>query len=226
MLHSIAKMNAYTPTERTQVRRLPKRGTFDRGVIHSILDAGFVCHLGFIHEGSPVVLPTGYGRSGDTLYLHGSSASRMFKAAASGIEICATVTIVDGLVLARSAFHHSMNYRSVAVFGRARPVEAREEKLEALRLFTEHVLPGRWAKVRQPNDLELKATLVLALPLEEVSAKVRTGPPLDDVEDLSWPVWAGVLPLRLRADDPVPPEGSTGVAAAWSQRRLAGTIIE
>jgi nitroimidazol reductase NimA-like FMN-containing flavoprotein (pyridoxamine 5'-phosphate oxidase superfamily) len=209
---------SFTPTGRTTVRRLPKRGTYDRAVVHAILDSGLVCHVGFVHEGSPVVIPTGYGRKEDLLYLHGSAASRMLRTAAEGGQICVAVTIVDGLVLAKSAFHHSMNYRSVVVFGRARVVEDRDEKLEALRTFTEHVLPGRWQGVRQPNDQELKATLVLALPVDEVSAKVRTGPPIDDEEDLSWPVWSGVLPLSLEAGDPNPADGGAEIKAAWEKR--------
>ncbi len=208
------------PTPRTQVKRLPTRGHFDRGVVNAILDEGIVCHVGFVHEGSPVVIPTGYGRRGDTLLLHGSAASRMFRTLASGAEICVTVTLVDGLVLAKSAFHHSMNYRSVVIFAKARSLDGPEEKRDALRVFTEHVLPGRWATTRPPNGQELKATLVVALPIEEASAKIRTGPPMDDEEDLSWPVWAGVLPLRVRADDPVPAGGSEAVAEGWTRRSL------
>jgi hypothetical protein len=151
-----------------------------------------------------VVIPTGYGRQGDTLYIHGSPASRMFRALGKGADVCITVTLVDGLVLARSAFHHSMNYRSVVIFGKATVLEDPAAKREALHVFTEHVAPGRWQEVRQPSDKELQATTVLALPLEEVSAKVRTGPPLDDEEDYTWPVWAGVLPLDLEPSAPLP----------------------
>jgi hypothetical protein len=197
-------MTDFTPTERTQVHRLPKRGVYDREVVYRILDEGLVCHVGFVADGKPVVIPTGYGRAGDTLYVHGSPASRMFKALGEGVDVCITVTLVDGLVLARSAFHHSMNYRSVVVFGKATVLEDPAAKREALRVFTEHVARGRWQEVRQPSEKELKATTVLSLPLDEVSAKVRTGPPLDDEEDYSWPVWAGVLPLELAPFAPLP----------------------
>jgi nitroimidazol reductase NimA-like FMN-containing flavoprotein (pyridoxamine 5'-phosphate oxidase superfamily) len=190
-------MRNFSSTERTRVRRLPKRGNYDRESVYKILDEAMICHVGFIVDGQPYVIPTGYGRSGDTLYIHGASTSRMLNSAAEGIPVCITVTLVDGLVLARSAFHHSMNYRSVVILGTARRVESDEEKLAALRTFTEHVVPGRWADVRQPTPQELKATTVLALPLEEVSAKIRTGPPIDDDADYALPIWAGVLPLRL-----------------------------
>ncbi|MCA1629570.1 MAG: pyridoxamine 5'-phosphate oxidase family protein [Acidobacteria bacterium] len=196
-------MENFTPTDRTVVRRLPKRASYDRALVHQILDEGFVCHVGFVADGKPFVIPTAYGRLGDTLYLHGAKASRMLKALAAGAEACVTVTLVDGLVLARSAFHHSMNYRSVVVFGRASAVEDPREKLAAMRAFSEHLIPGRWDEVREPNERELTATLVLALPLAEVSAKVRAGAPVDDEEDLALPVWAGELPLRLSAGEPV-----------------------
>ncbi len=191
-------------TARTRLRRLPKRGSFDRRTVYEILDEGFVCHVGFVSDGQPFVIPTAYGRAGDELYLHGARASRMLKALGEGADVCVTVTLVDGLVLARSAFHHSINYRSVVVFGRARVVETDEEKTRALRAFTEHVMPGRWDEVRWPTPEELAATLVLALPLAEASAKVRTGPPVDDEEDYRLPVWAGVLPLRTSAGEPEP----------------------
>ena len=208
-------MSEFTPTERTQVKRLPKRGKYDRETVYAILDAGFVCHVGFSVDGQPYVIPTNYGRAGDTLYLHGSAASRMLRTLSGGVPVCVTVTHVDGLVLARSAFHHSVNYRSVVILGTARLVEDPAEKMAALRIFTEHVLKGRWDDVRQPTEQELKATMVLALPLEEVSAKVRTGGPLDDEADYALPVWAGVLPLetvpqppqpdaRLKSDTPLP----------------------
>jgi uncharacterized protein len=190
-------MSNFTPTERTQVRRLPKRGNYDREIVYQILDEAMICHMGFVVEGQPYVIPTGFGRSGHTLYLHGASTSRMLNSAAEGIHVCITVTLVDGLVLARSAFHHSMNYRSVVILGTARRVESDAEKLAALREFTEHIVPGRWDDVRQPTPQELKATAVLALPLEEVSAKIRTGPPIDDDADYALPIWAGVLPLKL-----------------------------
>lgn len=196
-------METFTPTDRTQVRRLAKRAVYDKAQIYSILDEGFICHVGFVVDGQPYVIPTGYARAGDQIYIHGSAASRMLRALAGPIDVCVTVTLVDGLVLARSAFHHSMNYRSVVVLGKARLVEDAEEKLAALRAVTDHIVPGRWEEVRQPNEQELKATAVLALALEEVSAKVRTGPPVDDEEDYSLPVWAGVVPLRTRVEAPV-----------------------
>jgi nitroimidazol reductase NimA-like FMN-containing flavoprotein (pyridoxamine 5'-phosphate oxidase superfamily) len=197
-------MSDFTPTERTQVKRLPKRGKYDRETVYSILDAGFVCHVGFSVDGQPYVIPTNYGRSGDTIYLHGSAASRMLRTLSGGVPVSVTVTLLDGLVLARSAFHHSVNYRSVVILGNARLVEDSAEKMEALRVFTEHVMKGRWDDVRQPTEQELKATIVLALPLEEVSAKVRTGGPLDDEPDYLLPVWAGVLPLETVVKEPVP----------------------
>jgi nitroimidazol reductase NimA-like FMN-containing flavoprotein (pyridoxamine 5'-phosphate oxidase superfamily) len=197
-------MSEFQPTERTQVKRLPKRGHYDSETIYSILDAGFVCHVGFTVDGQPYVIPTNYGRSGNTLYLHGSAASRMLKTLSGGVPVCVTVTLVDGLVLARSAFHHSVNYRSVVILGTAQLVEDSAEKMEALRIFTEHVMKGRWDDVRQPTEQELKATTVLALPLEEASAKVRTGGPKDDDEDYALPVWAGVLPLETVARSPEP----------------------
>jgi nitroimidazol reductase NimA-like FMN-containing flavoprotein (pyridoxamine 5'-phosphate oxidase superfamily) len=172
--------------------------------VYGILDAAFVCHVGFCVEGQPYVIPTNYGRSGDTLYVHGSAASRMLRTLSGGVPVCVTVTHVDGLVLARSAFHHSVNYRSVVILGKVRLVEEPAEKMEALRLFTEHVMKGRWDDVRLPTEQEIKATTVLAIPLEEVSAKVRTGGPVDDEADYSLPVWAGVLPLETVAKEPVP----------------------
>jgi nitroimidazol reductase NimA-like FMN-containing flavoprotein (pyridoxamine 5'-phosphate oxidase superfamily) len=197
-------MRDFAPTERTQVRRLPKRAVYDREAVYRILDEGLVCHVGFAEAGRPVVIPTGFGRDGDTLYIHGSAVSRMVRNLAKGVDVCVTVTLLDGLVLARSAFHHSMNYRSVVIFGTARVVEEEATKREALRAFTEHIAPGRWSEVRLPTESELKATSVLAIPLEEVSAKVRSGPPLDDEEDYALPVWAGVLPLKIRPEQPVP----------------------
>ena len=193
----------FTQTERTKLKRLPKRGHFDRETVYGILDEGFICHVGFAPQGQPFVIPTGYARDGDTLYIHGSAASRMLRTLSGGIDACATVTIVDGLVLARSAFHHSMNYRSVVIFGRATLIEDREEKMAALLALSEHIVRGRWADVREPTEQEMKATTVLRLPLEEVSAKIRTGPPLDDEEDYAMNVWAGVVPLRLVAGEPI-----------------------
>jgi nitroimidazol reductase NimA-like FMN-containing flavoprotein (pyridoxamine 5'-phosphate oxidase superfamily) len=195
-------MDKLSQTQRTTLKRLPQRGSSDRDVINRILDEGFICHVGFCVDGQPFVIPTGYARDGEKLYVHGSQASRMLRAVGQGIEICLTVTLVDGLVLARSAFHHSMNYRSVVVFGRATVVDEPEEKLAALRALTEHMVPGRWDAAREPNERELQLTTVLALPLTEASAKIRTGPPLDDEEDYDLDIWAGVIPLKLVAVSP------------------------
>ena len=197
-------MADFTPTKRTQVRRLPKRGVYEREAVYRILDEGLVCHVGFVMEGKPVVIPTGYGRKDDTLYIHGSTGSRMFRALARGAEVCITVTLVDGLVLARSAFYHSMNYRSVVIFGKAVAVEDPSAKWEAMRAFTNHVMPGRWEEIRQPAEKELQATTVLAVSLEEVSAKVRLGPPIDEEADYALAVWAGVLPLEVSPGQPLP----------------------
>jgi nitroimidazol reductase NimA-like FMN-containing flavoprotein (pyridoxamine 5'-phosphate oxidase superfamily) len=201
----------FSPTERTTLRRLAKRGSFERRTVYEILDEGFICHVGFVADGQPFVIPTAYGRVDDELYLHGAKSNRTLKALGAGAEVCVNVTLVDGLVLARSAFHHSINYRSVVIFGKARAVTSDEEKMRALHAFTEHVVPGRWQEVRPPNAQELAATLVLALPLAEASAKIRTGPPIDDEEDYELPVWAGVLPLRVEAgealSDPRLPKG-------------------
>jgi nitroimidazol reductase NimA-like FMN-containing flavoprotein (pyridoxamine 5'-phosphate oxidase superfamily) len=196
-------MKTFQPTERTTLKRLPKRAVYDRELVYQILDEGFICHVGFVIDGRPFVIPTGYARVQDKLYIHGSQASRMLRTLSQGIDVCVTVTLIDGLVLARSAFHHSMNYRSVVVLGQAAAVEDDGEKLQALLAFSEHVVPGRWDDVRAPNDSEMRATTVLSLSLVEVSAKVRTGPPLDDEEDYELPVWAGVIPLRLVADAPI-----------------------
>ena len=196
-------MSSLPKTKRTTLKRLPKRAEYDREAVHRILDEGFICHVGFVVEGQPFVIPTGYARVEDTLFIHGSQASRMLRALEKGIEVCLTVTLVDGLVLARSAFHHSMNYRSVVVFGTATVVNQKSEKLAALRALSEHMIPGRWDEVRGPSESEIKATTVLSLPLAEASAKIRTGPPLDDDEDYELEVWAGVIPLRLSALAPV-----------------------
>ena len=194
----------FPQTDRTKLKRLPKRGHFDRETVYSVLDEGFICHVGFVVDGQPFVIPTGYARVHDRLYVHGSQASRMLRNLASGIDACVTVTLLDGLVLARSAFHHSMNYRSVVVFGTASVVEVAAEKVGALRAITEHIAPGRWAEAREPDEGELRKTLVLKLPLTEASAKVRTGPPIDDEPDYELPVWAGEIPLTLTAGAPVP----------------------
>jgi len=193
----------FPQTERTTLKRLPKRGVYDRQLVYGILDEGFICHVGFAVEGQPFVIPTGYARAGEQLFIHGSQVSRMLRTLSSGIDVCVTVTLVDGLVLARSAFHHSINYRSVVIFGRATIVDDRQAKLAALFAFSEQVIPGRWNDVREPTEQELRATTVLALPLIEVSAKVRTGPPIDDDEDYALNVWAGVLPLKIAAGAPV-----------------------
>ncbi|HEY6247607.1 MAG TPA: pyridoxamine 5'-phosphate oxidase family protein [Pyrinomonadaceae bacterium] len=196
-------MTTFPQTSRTNLKRLPKRGHFDRDTVYAILDEGFICHIGFIVEGQPFVIPTGYARVDDNLFVHGSQASRMLRTLANGVDACVTVTLVDGLVLARSAFHHSINYRSVVVFGRATLVEDRKEKDAALFAFSEQVIRGRWNDVREPTESELKQTTVLRMPLTEVSAKVRTGPPIDDEEDYSMSTWAGVIPLRLVAGEPI-----------------------
>jgi nitroimidazol reductase NimA-like FMN-containing flavoprotein (pyridoxamine 5'-phosphate oxidase superfamily) len=196
-------MSEFTPTERTQVKRLPARAAYDADTVYKILDEAFLCHVGFVADGQPFVIPTGYARLGDTVYIHGSAASRMLRTLSEGVQVCVTVTLIDGLVLARSVFHHSMNYRSVVILGRAALVRNRERKMRALEAFTEQVVRGRWRDARKPTDAELKATSVLALRLREVSAKIRTGPPKDDEQDYALPIWAGVVPLRLMADSPV-----------------------
>jgi len=213
----------FIQTERTKLKRLPKRGYFDRETVYGILDEGFICHVGFAPEGQPFVIPTGYARVDDTLYVHGSQASRMLRTLSGGVDACVTVTIIDGLVLARSAFHHSMNYRSVVIFGRATLVEDREEKYAALLALSEHFIRGRWADVREPTEEELIQTTVLSLPLMEASAKIRTGPPIDDEEDYAMNVWAGVVPLKLVAGEPINdprlPEGIEVPDYARSYRR-------
>lgn len=198
--------NKISQTPRTTLKRLPKRGSHDRDVINSILDEGFICHVGFCVDGRPFVIPTGYARVDNRLLIHGSQASRMLRRLSEGIDVCVTVTLIDGLVLARSAFHHSMNYRSVVIFGRATAIEDREQKNAALFALSEHMIPGRWNDVREPTESELQQTTVLSLPIDEASAKIRTGPPLDDEEDYSLDVWAGIVPLRMIADEPVADE--------------------
>jgi len=197
-------VRSFPPTDRTTLKRLPKRGIYDKELVYQILDEGFVCHVAFAVEGRPVVIPTGYARLEDDLFIHGSQASRMLRTLKTGVDVCVCVTLVDGLVLARSAFHHSINYRSVVMFGHATIVEEQQQKLAALVRFSEHVIPGRWDEVREPTDSELNATTVLRLPLVEASAKVRTGPPIDDEDDYELPVWAGVVPLRFVAGSPIP----------------------
>ena len=197
-------MTQFTPTQRTTIHRMPKRAAYDRVVVEAILDEGLYCHLGFTVDGQPYVIPTIHARVDDRLYVHGSSASRMLRSLKTGVPMCVTVTILDGLVFARSAFHHSVNYRSVVVFGVALEVTDPQEKYDALKAVVDHVAPNRWDDVRRPTEQELKATSVLRLPLEEVSAKIRTGPPLDDEEDYLLPCWAGELPLRLTPQVPLP----------------------
>jgi nitroimidazol reductase NimA-like FMN-containing flavoprotein (pyridoxamine 5'-phosphate oxidase superfamily) len=216
-------MNEFKPTERTKVRRLPDRGKYDSESVYGILDEAFICHVGFVVEGQPYVIPTGFARVNDTLYIHGSAASRMLRTLADGVQVCVTVTLIDGIVMARSGFHSSMNYRSVVILGRAMQVEGRDEKLAALAAFSEQVMPGRWKDLRETTDAELKGTLVLTLPLKEVSAKVRTGPPKDDEVDYALPLWAGVVPLKLTAgkpiDDPRLPKGTEPPGYARNYKR-------
>ena len=191
-------------TKRTELRRIPSRGSRDWETINEILDAGFLAHVGFCVGGQPFVIPTLYGRDGKRLYLHGSAASRMLGELETGISACVKVTLVDGLVLARSAFDHSMNYRSVVAFGRARRMADPGQKIKSLRVISEHLMAGRWEDVRQPSEKELKATMVLEFSIEEASSKVRSGPPLDDESDYGLPVWAGVLPLEIKSRPPIP----------------------
>jgi uncharacterized protein len=195
--------DSLSPTERTRVVREPQRGNYDRETIYKTLDEAFVCHVGFSVDGQPYVIPTLFARVGDAIYFHGSAASRMLRNLSEGIPVCVTVTLTDGFVLARSVFNHSMNYRSVVALGKAVLVGAPDEKLRALHAFTEKILPARWNDARQPNDKELKATSILRLPLEEVSAKIRTGPPEDDAPDYALPIWAGVIPLQLVPGAPI-----------------------
>jgi uncharacterized protein len=193
----------FAPSARTRLVREADRAVYDRAAAYRILDEGFICHVGFVVDGQPFVIPTGYGRVGDNFYIHGSAASRMLRRVDEGVAVCVTVTLLDGLVLARSIFNHSMNYRSVVILGTARAVNDPTEKLEVLRLLSEHILPGRWVEARLPNEKELKATLVMRLPIEEFSAKVRQGPPVDDEEDYAFSTWAGVVPLTMVAGEPI-----------------------
>ena len=203
------------PTQHTTVKRHPERGAYDRATIDPILDEALICHLGFVAEGRPFVIPTIHARDGDTLYIHGSPASRMLRTAKEGVDICVTVTLLDGLVLARSVYNHSMNYRSVVVLGRACEVTDRDEKLRAMQRVVEQVVPGRWNDARRPSDGEIKGTTILALALDEASAKIRSGPPTDDDADLRLPVWAGVIPLGIVPGDPVPDSGIDGPPPAY-----------
>jgi len=195
--------NNSMPTPRTRVVREPDRAVYDREAVNHLLDEGFLCHVGFVVDGQPFVIPTSYGREGDVLYIHGSAASRMLRNLSQGIRVCITVTLLDGLVLARSIFNHSMNYRSVVILGTASLVDDPEEKLKALRVLSEHIIPHRWDDSRQPNEKELKATSALRVPIEEFSAKVRQGPAVDDEPDYSFPTWAGVIPLDATVGTPI-----------------------
>lgn len=194
------------PTTRTRVVREPQRAVYDREEVYRILDEAFLCHVGFSVDGQPFVIPTSYGRKDANLYIHGSAASRMLRQMKDAVPVCITVTLLDGLVLARSIFNHSMNYRSVVILGKATLVEDPKEKLEGLKVLSDHILPRRWEDSRQPNEQELKATSLLRVPIQEFSAKVRTGPPIDDAEDMNFPAWAGVLPLEIKAGAPISDE--------------------
>lgn len=213
---------AIAPTARTRLKRRPQRGAYDRETIHAILDEAFLCHVGFVYEGSPRVIPTVYARSGNDLYLHGSSANRMLRSLCRG-ECCVTVTLVDGLVLARSAFHQSANYRSVVIYGQGEQVSDEADKAEALRLIVEHAIPGRWKDVRPPSREEVLQTLVVRVPIAEASAKVRQGDPIDDEADHALPCWAGQIPLTQRAgapvDDALLPDGVPAPDYAREYRR-------
>jgi nitroimidazol reductase NimA-like FMN-containing flavoprotein (pyridoxamine 5'-phosphate oxidase superfamily) len=206
-------MSNFTPTEKTKVRRKPERGSYDRELIYSILDEAFVCHVAFISDGLPIVVPTNYVRVGDKLFLHGSTASRLMKTLASGAPFCLSVTLLDGIVCAPSATGHSVNYRSVVVMGKAEPVEGEAAKLAAMRDFVEYVIRGRWATVRLPTEQELKGTMVVSVPLVEASAKVRTGFAVNDDEDYVTPTWTGVIPMKWRAQAPIrDPRGNPSIA--------------
>jgi nitroimidazol reductase NimA-like FMN-containing flavoprotein (pyridoxamine 5'-phosphate oxidase superfamily) len=204
------------PTARTTVKRHPERGDYDRDVIDAILDEALMCHLGFVMDGQPFVIPTIHARDGDILYIHGSPGSRMLRTAKAGVDICVTATLLDGLVLARSVYNHSMNYRSVVVLGRAHEVTELDEKLRAMQCVVEHVVKGRWNDARQPNEGEIKGTTILALPLDESSAKIRSGPPVDDEDDLALPVWAGIIPLRLEPSEPTAADGVDGTPPPYA----------
>jgi nitroimidazol reductase NimA-like FMN-containing flavoprotein (pyridoxamine 5'-phosphate oxidase superfamily) len=195
-------------TQRTRIKRHPERGSYDRATINAILDEALVSHVGFVSDDQPFVMPMLHARSDDTLYLHGSTGSRAMRALRDGSDVCVTTTLLDGLVLARSVYHHSMNYRAVAILGKPREVTDPAEKLEAMKALVDHVVPGRWGDAREPSDGELKATMIAALPIDEASAKIRTGPPTDAKDDLSLPVWAGVIPVALTPAEPIPDNGA------------------
>jgi nitroimidazol reductase NimA-like FMN-containing flavoprotein (pyridoxamine 5'-phosphate oxidase superfamily) len=211
-------------SERSTVRRKPDRGSYDRDLIYTILDEAFVCHLGFVHDGQPFVMPTNYVRDGDRLLLHGSTAGRMMKALASGAPLCLTVTLLDGIVFAPTATGHSVNYRSVVVLGKARPIEGEDAKRAAMRAFVNHVIRGRWQEVSPPTEQELKGTMVLEVPLTEVSAKVRTGFAVDDQEDYASGAWTGVVPMKWTAGEPIPdPRGNSAVPVPEVARNYSRT---
>lgn len=213
-------------TQRNKIKRYPQRGNYDSSVIHSILDEGLICHVGFVVDGQPFVIPTAYGRIEDKIYIHGSPMSRMLRSLQQGIDVCVTVTLLDGLVLARSAFHHSMNYRSVVIFGNAVAIDSTEEKITALKAFTNHVLSDRWSQVRPATEKEIAGTLVLALSISEASAKIRTGPPVDDEADYALPIWAGELPLRVMAQNPIDdPKLSAGIACPTSVQQYGRASV-
>jgi uncharacterized protein len=214
MSNTVLEQSTSLQSPRTTVKRLAKRGEYDRQTINAIIDEALICHVGFVVDGSPVVIPTIHTRIGEMLYFHGSGASRMLRSLRDGVDACVTVTILDGLVMARSAFHHSMNYRSAVVLGKGREVVEREEKLRVLDALVEHVCAGRSRDARPPNETELRQTLVIAMPLAEASAKIRTGPAADDDEDYDLPIWAGVIPLALTPSVPIDDARLiTGVAA-------------
>jgi nitroimidazol reductase NimA-like FMN-containing flavoprotein (pyridoxamine 5'-phosphate oxidase superfamily) len=213
-------MTNFSPTDRTRIHRLPARGNYDRDVVFSILDEALVCHLAYVVDGQPYAIPTTFARKDDRLYVHGAAASRTLKTMAGGVRVCFTATILDGIVYARSAFHHSMNYRSVVVLGTAVEITDPIAKRRALDAIVDRTAPSRSQKARKPNDKELAATRVLELPIEEVSAKIRTGGPVDDEEDLALPVWAGHVPLRLHASDPIRAEGVAPDLASPSLEKL------
>lgn len=204
-------------SDRTAVKRIAVRGAYDRETIYAILDEAIICQVGFVDRGQPFVIPTIHARMGDRLVFHGSAGSRLLERMTSGDPVCVSATLVDGLVLARSGFHHSMNYRSVVLLGRGQEVVDREEKLAALEAVSEHVIPGRWSEVRPVHENELNATRIVSMPIEEASAKIRNGPPKDDDEDYALPIWAGVIPLALRAGMPIPdPHLKAGIAVPSS----------
>ncbi len=196
-----------TTTNRTKLKTLPKRGDYSTGTIYKILDDAFVCHIGFASEGQTFVLPVAYGRGGNKIYFHGGKGSRLFKTIRTGVEICITVTVIDGLVLAKSAFHHSVNYRSVVIFGKTEELQTAGEKINGLKIIMEHLLPGRWDDTRTPSEKELNATMVLSVNLDEASSKIRTGPPVEEEQDTMLNLWSGVIPIKMKPGKPIPAPG-------------------